>query len=376
MSDALPDTLADCVKQSAVDAGFDLVGIAPAITPPGYPDFKQWLDRGFSGHMEWMSRREDAYSHPQHVLHGVRSVVMVARSYKSVPPVKARSGQARVARYAWNSTDYHSDLKQRLKTVADQLHQNTSARTRGIVDTAPLLERDFARLAGLGWFGKNTLLINKRAGSFLFLGALLTTAEIQPDSPHESSHCGTCTRCLDACPTQAFPEPYVLDARRCIAYLNIELRDRPIPTELRDGIQDWMFGCDVCQDVCPWNSKPAPSADNTWAPRDDLGPAECKDFLTLDDLEFRKRFTGTSLERTGRAALARNAAIILGNHGDPAAIPQLEIGLRDPSPIVRGAIAWALGKIGGTQARRVLTERAGFESDATVVAEISTALAR
>ncbi|MDZ4684510.1 MAG: tRNA epoxyqueuosine(34) reductase QueG, partial [Planctomycetaceae bacterium] len=252
----VPAELSQTLKSAAIALGFDLVGIAPAVTPLGFTRLQEWLQRGYAGEMSYLPRREAAYEHPRHVLDGVRSVVMVAVNYKSAEPPKddAASGDqssptpAQVAKYARGPTDYHDVLKDRLRQLADVLHERVSGcRTRCVVDTAPLLERDFAQLAGLGWFGKNTLLIHKRAGSFLLLGALLTDVELEPDQPHDTSHCGTCTRCLDVCPTDAFPAPYVLDARKCISYLTIELKGA-IPRELRTGIGDWLFGCDLCQD--------------------------------------------------------------------------------------------------------------------------------
>jgi epoxyqueuosine reductase len=288
-------------------------------------------------------------------------------SYESVP--------ARVARYAQGIEDYHDVLKRKLRKLADFLHaQRPGCRTRGVVDTAPLLERDFARLAGLGWFGKNTMLINKRLGSWLFLAALLTDVELEADQPHESSHCGTCTRCLDACPTDAFPEPYVLDARRCIAYLNIELRG-PVPMELREGMGDWLFGCDVCQDVCPWNRKAPLTSEPSFQPVADLSPADAVELLQLDEAGFRERFHSTPLSRPKRSGLLRNAAIVLGNSGRLDAVPPLIAALSDADSVIRGAAAWALGQLGGEDARSALCERLALESDATVTDELTSATA-
>src|SRR5207302_3001460 len=209
-----------------------------------------------------------------------------------------------------------------------------------VVDTAPLLERDFARRAGLGWFGKNTMLLNKHFGSYFFLGALLLDLDLRPDPAHETSHCGTCTACLDACPTQAFPEPGQLDARRCISYLTIELRG-PIPEELRGPTGDWLFGCDICQEVCPWNRKSPPSAEPAFGPRPELEAVDLVELLGLSEEAFRRRFRGTALTRPGRRGLLRNGAVILGNLRDPAALPALRRALADPEQLVREAAAWA-----------------------------------
>jgi epoxyqueuosine reductase len=213
-----------------------------------------------------------------------------------------------------------------------------------VVDTAPLLERDFARRAGLGWFGKNTMLIHKRLGSYFFLGAILLDLELRPDPPHTASHCGSCTACLDACPTGAFPAPGVLDARLCISYLTIELKEA-IPAQLRPQLGDWLFGCDVCQEVCPWNRK-APVADEPeFLPRADWAAFDPVELLGLSETEFRQRFRGTALFRTKRRGLLRNAALVLGNRGDPAALPALRRALEDPEPLVREAAGWAIGRI-------------------------------
>lgn len=342
------------LKERASQLGFDLCGIAAAVRPEGFDWLRRWLDRGFAGEMHYFPRREAAYEHPSGVLPPVRSVVMLAMNYcvgnASHIPESTRTRDAsatkllgRVGSYALGSRDYHDLLRERLKSLGDFLHeQRPGCRTRACVDTAPLLERDFAKLAGLGWFGKNTMLLNKRLGSFFFLAALLTDNELSPDQPHHTSHCGTCTRCLDACPTDAFVEPYVLDARKCIAYLTIELRDQPIPTELRSPMGDWIFGCDVCQDVCPWNRKAPVSHEPAFEPRDKLNPADLEWLLSLDENGFESSFAGTPMHRTGRAALLRNAAIALGNVCDPQALPVLERASQDPEPLVREAAEWAI----------------------------------
>ncbi len=193
------------------------------------------------------------------------------------------------------------------------------------------------------------MLINRRLGSWLFLGALLTDVELQPDAPHDTSHCGTCTRCLDACPTDAFVEPYVLDARRCISYLTIELRDQPIPESLRDGMGDWVFGCDVCQDVCPWNRKAPPSNEPAFAPVADLTPADLNWLLRLSEDEFRTRFRGTPFERPGRSGILRNAAIAAGNSADAHHLPALQHAATDTCDLIRDAANWAIDRLAATE---------------------------
>ena len=341
----------DRLRDAATDLGFELFGIAPAVTPNGINRLLEWIDGGFAGEMSYIPRRADAYQHPNNVLPEVRSIVMVAMNYhdgvphQTVSPGEERSG-GRVAKYAAGSADYHDLLKRKLKQLAAVLHElSPGCRTRPVVDTAPLLERDFARLAGLGWFGKNTMLINRRMGSWLFLGALLTDLSLEADEPHESSHCGTCTRCLDVCPTDAFVEPYVLDARRCISYLTIELRDQPIPESLRDGMGNWLFGCDVCQEVCPWNRKAPTAAEPAFAPVDDLTPVDLDWLLSLSEDDFRNRFRRTPLERPRRSGLVRNAAIVAGNSGDQRYLPALQVAAADESELVREAAAWAIEKL-------------------------------
>ena len=335
------------LKSEALRLGFELVGIAPAVSPVGISALREWLDRGFAGEMSYMERRRDAYAHPDSVLPGVRSVVMLGLNYRTEEPVPSEPSHGKISRYAWGTTDYHTVLREKLKRLSQFVKQREpQSRTRGVVDTAPLLERDFARLAGLGWFGKNTLLINKRQGSWLFLSALLTDLELQYDSPHETSHCGTCTRCLEACPTAAFDAPYVLDARKCISYLTIELRGS-IPEPLRTGLGDWLFGCDICQDVCPWNKKAPTTTEPAFQPRDDLRQVAARRLLRMSQEEFDQEFAETPLARPGRAGLLRNAAIVLGNSGDPAAIPILTDALQDAEPTVREAAEWAIKKLVG-----------------------------
>ncbi|MBM80501.1 MAG: tRNA epoxyqueuosine(34) reductase QueG [Planctomycetaceae bacterium] len=389
--------LAEQIKQESQRLGFELGGIASAVAPDTYANLQEWLGQGFAGEMEYMANRESAYAHPDGVMPSVRSVVMLGMSYGpesgvagvewSEPPagnLGARSARpqpptniGRVATYAQGSRDYHDVIRDKLKSLANIVHKlSPGCRTRGVVDTAPLLERDFARLAGLGWFGKNTMLINKFAGSYLFLAALLLDVELPADQPHETAHCGTCTRCLEACPTDAFVEPYVLDSRRCISYLTIELRDKPIPIELRDGMGDWLFGCDVCQDVCPWNRKAPAGIEDELLPTETLSNADARELLQLSEDEFRERFRRTPLYRPKRSGILRNAAIVLGNSGDERALPALIGALEDQSELVRGAAAWALGKLGGGDAASALQSRAERENNAYVMEEINAALER
>lgn len=332
------------LKEKAHSLGFEMVGIARAEPADSFVRLRAWLDRGYGGAMDYMVRHALARQHPNSILPNVRSVVMVGMNYSRQSAESNRQPQAQVARYA-RGLDYHHVLRKKLKLLLAWIQQEVpGCRGRCVVDTAPLLERDFARRAGLGWFGKNTMLLNKHMGSYFFLGALLLDIDLKPDEVHEASHCGTCTACLDACPTQAFPAPGELDSRRCISYLTIELRG-PIDTELRPLMGDWLFGCDVCQEVCPWNRKAPDSPQAAWQAQLDLETLDPADLLGLSEGEFRRRFQGTALLRTGRNGLLRNAAIVLGNRGDPKALPALRRALADHDPVVAEAAQWAIEQI-------------------------------
>jgi epoxyqueuosine reductase len=374
---ASPSALTELLKSEALRLGFASAGVCPAVSPQGISRFDQWLAAGYAGEMSYLADRRDAYHHPSHVLHGVRSVFMMTLNYRTTEPSPAKVGKGRVARYAWGS-DYHDVIRNRLNQLAEWLRaQQPEAAIRGVVDTAPLLEREFAQLAGLGWVGKNTLLLNRTQGSWFFLAALLTDLELDYDVPHEADHCGTCTACLDACPTNAFVAPYVLDSRKCISYLTIELKN-PIPHDLRSGIDNWVFGCDVCQDVCPWNHRAPVNDDPELLPQIQDGTLELAALFELDDEAFRRRFRHSPLWRAKRRGVLRDAAIVLGNHPVPSTLPALTRGLNDSEPLVRGAVAWALGRYVASRidrARAVLIEHRGTETNADVIEEIDAALA-
>jgi epoxyqueuosine reductase len=347
------DSLEQRLKQHARSLGFDRVGIAAAGPARTFEQFQDWLSEGNAGEMAYLERNAGPRRHPESILAGARSVIMGAVVYRSEGSGGKRQGsektEGKVARYARNDVDYHKILWGRLGALLEWLRAEVpGCEGRAVVDSAPLLERDFARRAGLGWFGKNTMLIDTHLGSYFFLGALLVSVELAPDPPFESSHCGTCTACLDACPTQAFPAAGVLDARRCISYLTIELKG-PIPEDLRPGVGDWLFGCDVCQEVCPWNRKAPASDDPAFRPRPDLDPADLLELLSLSDQEFRQRFRDTALWRPRRRGILRNACVVLGNHGNTAALPALRKALDDPEPLVREAAAWAIARISGSE---------------------------
>ncbi len=333
--------LAGRLRERAGAQGFTLFGIAPAAEADGFDRFTAWLDAGHAGEMGYLQNQRDRRRHPNSILPTVRSVVMLGFEYGQAALEPELGSPSRIAKYA-HGPDYHPFLWNKLNDLASWLEaEEPGCRAKGSADTAPLLERDFARRAGLGWFGKNTMLINKQRGSFVFLAALLTSVELPVDAPHAASHCGTCTACLDACPTQAFPEPGVLDARKCISYLTIELRGS-IPLELREPMGGWLFGCDICQDVCPWNRK---EKLGTFPTNPELAALDPVELLSLDDAEFRRRFRGTAFFRTKRTGLLRNAAIALGNTGNASAIAALQRAQLDDDEVIREAAEWALARL-------------------------------
>ncbi|MBA4187392.1 MAG: tRNA epoxyqueuosine(34) reductase QueG [Planctomycetaceae bacterium] len=365
-----PPSLEDRLKAEATRLGFSLSGIAPATEADGFARFQAWLDQGYAGEMDYLHRHSEQRRHPSSILQSVRSVLMLGMEYgagfgirdsgfrnehkESVaftdsalhslnPESRIPNPVGQVASYA-QGPDYHRFVWDRINSLAAWLEAEVpGCRAKAVADTAPLLERDFARRAGLGWVGKNTMLINPRRGSFFFLAAVLTDRDLKPDPTFATTHCGTCTACLDACPTDAFAQPFVLDASKCISYLTIELRGE-MPVELRPKVGDWLYGCDVCQDVCPWNRKPSPGpvAFPHNPEMESLDPVE---LLGLDADAFRVRFKPTSLWRNRRAGLLRNAAIVLGNIGDKRALPALEKALTDPDAAIRDAATWAIERI-------------------------------
>ncbi len=366
----------ESLKQRARQLGFDLAGTCPAVTPHGVTRLAEWLQHGFAGEMQYIERRRPAYAHPDHVLDGCRSILMLSMNY-SAGAEQAESqfaAHGRVARYA-GSRDYHDVIREKLNALTDYLLSLVPAAVaRGVVDTAPLLEREFAQLAGLGWIGKNTMLLNPRRGSYFFLAALLTDLELDYDEPSATDHCGSCTACLDACPTDAFAGPHVLDSRKCISYLTIELKS-PIPRGLRAGMGDWLFGCDVCQEVCPWNRFAPQTVDTAIAPQDHAASLDPCALLRMDEEEFRRRFRETPLWRPRRRGILRNAAIVLGNTRPHQGVAALAIAMDDVEPLIRGAAAWALGQYGHDAAQTLLRQRADIEQDAEVREEIEFALA-
>lgn len=358
------------IREAVHKEGFDLCGIAPAITSSGFHQLIDWIDAGYAAGMDYFTNRRDAYQHPSGVLEGAKSIVVMSFPYPSASENLVSAGNGKIARYAWPGDDYHDVIHPKLKRICRFIKSVVpESNCRGVVDTAPIMEREIAELAGLGWRGKNTLLLNKKRGSYFLLACVLVDVELPVDKPHSTDHCGTCTACLDACPTDAFPKPGVLDASRCISYLTIEHRD-PIDADLRPKMGDWFFGCDVCQEVCPWNQKPSRSP---MVESSDLANLDLRELFQLDEDQFRTRFRKTPLWRTRRRGVLRNAAIVLGNQGAAESLAYLAIGLADEDSLVRGASAWAVGQIGGDDASSILAARGLIETDDGVIVEIQQA---
>jgi len=360
--------LATRLKAQAYGIGFDLAGIAALGPADTTAQFDAWLARGSAGTMDYMARHAELRRDSRRPQPGMRSALVVGLNYGGTQPAGT------VARYA-RGDDYHRVMWDLLGTLGAWLAE-FGATTRAFVDTGPVLERDLARRAGLGWFGKNTMLINPRIGSFFFIGALFTDLALEPDAPFEDDRCGRCTRCMDACPTAAIAGPRELDATRCISYLTIELRDA-IPAALRPAIGELVYGCDICQDVCPWNVRFARDASLPALANGRTEPSpDPAALLALDAEGFRARFRRTAITRAKRAGLARNAAVALGNRRDARDIPALGAALRsDGEPLVRLHAAWALGQFGpDTAAREALAAAAANETDPDVRAEIAAAL--
>jgi len=342
-----PQELTQRIKEHAVTLGFDLVGVAPAGESPELAFFDTWLAAGYAGEMHYLGRSKERRRDLQQVVAGAQSVVVCGLNYDTDVPystTQAEPNRGWIARYAWGA-DYHQVMLDKLTQL--QAFIATLAppgvTSKVYVDTGPVVERVYAKYAGLGWFGKNTCLLNTRLGSWLLLGELILPMALEYDRP-ALDHCGTCTRCLEACPTQALLEPYVLDARRCISYLTIELKGA-IPEDLRPHMGQHIFGCDICQDVCPWNRKRHFATEPEVQPRPTQVHPRLEDLAHMSREEFQRRFRGTALERTKRRGLLRNVCVAMGNSGQADFIPVLESLLDDEEELVREHAAWALARL-------------------------------
>jgi epoxyqueuosine reductase len=369
------------LKQQAQSLGFNLVGITPAVPSPHLEAYFRWIDAGQHGEMGYLARpdRQARRRDLTVILPEARSLVMVGMDYHMLnlpDQIASDPSRGRIAAYAWGA-DYHDVLAPRLEQLAQWLRAQSqhTIRHRVYVDTGAILERSHGQQAGLGFVGKNTLLISPRRGSYFFLGEIITDLAFDTyDQPHRETMCGSCTRCQTACPTAAFPAPYVLDARRCISYLTIENRGW-IERDLRPLMGNWIMGCDVCQAVCPWQRFAIQTLETAFFPSDlDRAAPALLDLLQLTDESFAARYAGSPLSRIKRERLVRNACVAAGNWGDPAALPLLGGLLSDASPLVRGHAAWAHGRIAGPTAVAALVTRLPDEPDPAVRAEIAWAL--
>ncbi len=359
----------------ALELGFDRAGVAalgPAATGDAY---LAWLARGDQAGMDYMARRVELRLDPRRLLPGARSAVCVALHYAPLAEELAPAADlwAGVARYA-RGRDYHNVMGRRLRRLAERIRRafpGTAA--RACVDTAPLLERELAAAAGLGAVGKNTLLLHPEGGSYFLLGEVLTTLELEPDEPL-ADLCGTCTRCLEACPTGALAAPYRLDSRRCISYWTIEHRGA-IDEPMRSELGDWVFGCDICQEACPWNSGPAPRDRPEFALAAERRDLDLTGLLGLGEKAYRDRFRGSPMQRARREGLQRNAAVALGNRPRANGTAALIEALREGEPLTRRHAAWALGRLSSAAGRRALEQALASEADGAVRSEIAQALA-
>lgn len=346
------NTLREVVQHAAAQAGFELAGIA-SVRDENLPElahFPEWIAAGRAGEMDYMQARDRQgrlrRASLEQTFPWARSVIVCALNYNVAAPQSGENtdpARGWISRYAWGRKDYHEIVMARLRQVEAALRaaagDKSDLQTRCYVDTGPLVERVVAKHAGVGWLGKNTCLIHPQAGSWLFLGVILTSLEMEPAQPLPD-RCGSCTRCLDVCPTQAFPAPYQLDAARCISYLTIEKRGE-IPEELRAGVGRHVFGCDLCQEVCPWNRKAPVSATPELQPQPELVNPALEWLAGLSEEEFRQNFRGTAVRRAKRSGLRRNAVVAMGNSGDARFLPQLERLAQDPDPMVAEHARWA-----------------------------------
>jgi epoxyqueuosine reductase len=339
-------TLIAELRARAESLGFDAFGVARADARPDLPEkLATAIERGWHGDMEWIPETAERRGSPTRLWDRARSVVMLGVNYGPDSDPMAMLEQrtsGNISVYARNR-DYHGLIKGKLKELAGLLSRRAEAQVKVFVDTAPLMEKPLAEAAGIGWQGKHTVLVSREFGSWLFLGAILTDADLPMDKPHEES-CGSCTRCLDICPTNAFPAPFQLDARRCLAYLNIEHKG-PIPREYRVAMGNRIYGCDDCLAVCPWNKFASATREAKLVARDDLKSPALADLARLDDAAFRALFAGSPVKRLGYPRFLRNVLIALGNSGAPELAPLAEARLTDPKPLIRGAAIWATRRL-------------------------------
>jgi epoxyqueuosine reductase len=368
------ETLTEQIFEAARSVGFEQVGAAPVTELAAAPRFRHWLEARMNGSMKWLEKSPERRADPRAVVAGARSVLVVSRSYFTGHSIAEQPDRARISRYAWGD-EYHDVMGAAIKDLYARIRELApDAVGRYYVDTGPILEKAWAEMAGIGWIGKHTNVIRAGTGSWFFLGAIILDVDLDTGAA-AVDHCGSCTACIDACPTAAIVAPYVLDARRCISYLTIENRG-PIPVEYREPMGNRVFGCDDCQDVCPWNSFAQPSHNAApFAPRGNNDTVGLLELFELDIEGFRERFRRSPVKRARFSGLRRNLAIALGNSGDAKVVPALIDALDDEDPLVRGHVAWALGRFDSSAARDALATSYASETDSWARDEIACALA-
>ena len=382
------------IHARANELGFELVGVTPAAQSETIARYRQWIANGYAGKMGYLERHLPLKADVRQLLTEAKSVISLAMNYYTLDPPKALAedpARGQISRYAWGD-DYHDVIRQRLSELVEFIKHTaeTELKTRVCVDTAPIIEREYAQKAGIGWIGKNTNLIHWRSGSWYFLAEVLINIDLESETENIAhsylkthdifsltaplrGSCGTCTRCIEACPTDAIIEPNLLDSRLCISYLTIELKES-IPKALRPKIGNLIFGCDICQEVCPWNSKAVPTDEPAFQPRNGNLTPKLLSLIGMTQQEFSRRFKGSPIKRTKRRGFLRNVLVAIGNWGAPRAIPALKDALADDEPLIRSHAAWALGKIGGDTAKQMLRTRLTIETEQEVITEIQNAI--
>ena len=370
-------TLTQQIQTRAHELGFELVGIIPAVHSETIARYREWVENGYAGTMHYLKKHLPLKADVRQLLTEAKSVISLAMNYYTLDPPKALAadpGRGQISRYAWGD-DYHELIRERLLELVEFIKQaaETELKTRVCVDTAPVIEREYAQKAGIGWIGKNTNLIHWRSGSWYFLSEILVSVALESEVPTLRGSCGTCTRCIEACPTDAIIEPNLLDSRLCISYLTIE-RKESIPKHLRPQMGNLIFGCDICQEVCPWNSKAVPTTEPGFHPRDGNLVPQLLSLLGMTQQEFSRRFKGSPIKRAKRRGFLRNVLVAIGNWGERRAVPALKGALADAEPLIRSHAAWALGRVGGAAAKRILEKRLTLETERSVITEIQDAL--
>ena len=364
------DKLVAELKTRAAALGFASFGVASADARPDLPEkLNQALRAGWHGDMDWMADEAERRASPQGLWPDAKSLLLLGYNYGPESDPLAILGEkslGSISVYARNR-DYHEIIKGKLKELAGLLARRSGAEVKVFVDTAPLMEKPLAEAAGLGWQGKHTVLVSREFGSWLFLGAIVTSAELPVDKSHVQS-CGSCTRCLDVCPTKAFPQPFQLDSRRCLAYLTVEHKSQ-IPLEFRAPMGNRIYGCDDCLAVCPWNKFASVAREARLRAREDLERPRLADLVQLDDAGFRQMFSGSPIKRIGLGRFLRNVLIAIGNSGDQSLVPAVEARLGDANPVVRGAAIWALRRLAPERAETLRLAYQPCESDGSVASE-------